>query len=206
MRRSQLAWAILVLATCFTSAQAGPYTSWSVSVGGPVYRPYYPYPYYGYGYYRPAYYGPAPIYLEAPPMVVVPSRAAACSPCAQPSVSQASPIPSEPPVIQIGAQLETPATTSVEGHLANLRNPSEAVRANSVLELGRMRAATAVDPLNATLAGDQSPVVRDAAARALGMIGSPRSLTVLMHSGQADADRDVRRSAQFAVDVIRSRQ
>ena len=38
------------------------------------------------------------------------------------------------------------------------------------------------------------------------LIGSPRSLTALTHAAQADADRDVRRSAQFAVEVIQANQ
>jgi HEAT repeat protein len=61
-----------------------------------------------------------------------------------------------------------------------------------------------VDPLAATLAGDRSPAVRDAAARALGLIASPQALPALERAAQADADRDVRRSAQFAVEVIQA--
>src|SRR5262249_5883046 len=71
-------------------------------------------------------------------------------------------------------------------------------------ELGRMKADRAIDPLLAALAGDRSPVVRDAAARALGLIGSPRALTALLHAAQADNDRDVRHSAPFAVEVIQT--
>jgi HEAT repeat protein len=72
------------------------------------------------------------------------------------------------------------------------------------MQLGQLRATTAVQPLTATLAGDQSPVVREAAARALALIGSAQALTALQHAAQADPDRDVRHSAQFAVDIIRN--
>jgi len=47
--------------------------------------------------------------------------------------------------------------------------------------------------------------VRESAARALGLIASPSALPALQRAAQVDADRDVRRSAQFAVDVIQSK-
>ena len=43
-----------------------------------------------------------------------------------------------------------------------------------------------------------------ALAFTLGLIGATQSLTALQHAAQADSDRDVRRSAQFSVDVIRT--
>jgi HEAT repeat protein len=46
--------------------------------------------------------------------------------------------------------------------------------------------------------------VRDAAARALGLIGSPASLDALQRAAGGDADRDVRRSASFAAEIIRA--
>jgi HEAT repeat protein len=85
-----------------------------------------------------------------------------------------------------------------------LRSPDECARRDAAMDLGRMRTDRAVDPLTATLAGDHSPVVRDAAARALGLIAAPRSLTALIRAAQADNDRDVRHSAQFAVEIIRT--
>ena len=72
------------------------------------------------------------------------------------------------------------------------------------MQLGRGRAAQAVDPLAATLAGDRSPVVREAAARALGLIGSSAALPALQQAASADPDHDVRHSAGFAIDVIQS--
>ena len=74
------------------------------------------------------------------------------------------------------------------------------------MDLGRSRSEGAIEPLAATLAGDQSPIVRDAAARALGIIGSPRSLSPLLRAAQADNDRDVRHSAQFAVEIIQNQR
>ncbi|HEX5270930.1 MAG TPA: HEAT repeat domain-containing protein, partial [Gemmataceae bacterium] len=62
----------------------------------------------------------------------------------------------------------------------------------------------AVDALTTTLAGDGSAEVREAAARALGLIGSPRALAALQRAAQGDADRDVRNSARFAADVIQT--
>lgn len=217
MNRLQLTASILALAAA-PLAHAGP-VRWSVGInvgpgwGGGYYRPYYrPYPYY----YQPyAIYAPPPaVYYEAPPAVVV-------RPSAVVVPSYSSPVPSEPPTYQgpvvaplqsnapapnvIQAGVEQPArSVSAETWLQHLGNPDEKARMDAVMELGRMRAERAVEPLTATLAGDRSPAVRDAAARALGLIGSPRSLTALTHAAQADADRDVRRSAQFAIEVIQS--
>jgi HEAT repeat protein len=63
-----------------------------------------------------------------------------------------------------------------------------------------------VGPLSALLTSDRSPAVRETAARALGLIGSPQAVTALTRAAQADTDRDVRRSAQFAVEVIEVNQ
>ena len=59
-------------------------------------------------------------------------------------------------------------------------------------------------PLARCLKEDDNPQVRDAAARALGLIGSPTSLDALQRAAGTDADRDVRRSASFAAEVIRA--
>ncbi|MBX9677987.1 MAG: HEAT repeat domain-containing protein [Gemmataceae bacterium] len=223
MNRLQLTASILALAaaplTAAPLAQAGP-VHWSVGINvgpgwGGHHGPYYhPYPYY----YRPyAMYAPPPaVIYEAPPAVVV-------RPSAVVVPSYSSPVSPEPPTYQgpvvtplqsnapapnvVQAGVEQPAPTrlvSAETWLQHLGNPDEKARMDAVMELGRMRAERAVEPLTATLAGDRSPAVRDAAARALGLIGSPRSLTALTHAAQADADRDVRRSAQFAAEVIQA--
>ena len=54
------------------------------------------------------------------------------------------------------------------------------------------------------LAADRSAAVREAAARGLGLIGSSDALPALQRAAQADDNRDVRHSAQFAAEGIRS--
>jgi HEAT repeat protein len=90
----------------------------------------------------------------------------------------------------------------VDRNLQRLADANEQVRMDAVMALGRLKAERAVDPVAATLSGDRSPAVREAAARALGLIGSPKGLTALKYAAQADNDKEVRHSAQFAVEVI----
>jgi hypothetical protein len=85
-----------------------------------------------------------------------------------------------------------------------LSDADERMRAEGAIQLGRSRAHEAVDRLTIMLASDRSPVAREAAARALGLIGSPRAIPALQQAAQADTDRDVRHSAQFAVEVIQT--
>lgn len=59
--------------------------------------------------------------------------------------------------------------------------------------------------LAATLAGDASPAVREEAAEALRLLGSPAALPALQRAAQLDSSHDVRRTAQFAIDIILSR-
>jgi HEAT repeat protein len=103
---------------------------------------------------------------------------------------------------QVHAQ--TVSRGEIDHHLQQLADPDERVRAETVMQLGRLRASSAVDPLAATLAGDRSPSVREAAARALALIGSPKALPALQQAALADGDRDVRHSAQFAIEVVQS--
>jgi hypothetical protein len=208
-----VAFAGLTLAGAGTELQAG----WGIGVriGGPVYygpwAPYY-YPYYPYG----AIYAAAPpVVVESAPVVVqpAPSPQAPSTPLTLPPapvpISGVQPAsqtaPSPLPSTLVGSQVQEVLQTDVNYHLQQLRNPDERVRADSVLQLGRLKAAASVDPLAATLAGDRSPLVREAAARALALIGSPKALPALRYAAQADPDRDVRRSAQFAVEVVLSR-
>lgn len=90
-------------------------------------------------------------------------------------------------------------------HLRQLADANEGVRLDAVTQLGRMRAVRAIDPLAATLAGDQSPAVRVAAAHSLGLIASPKALPALNRAIQVDPDRDVRKAAEFALEIIQSR-
>ena len=197
MRRLQLfllASATLLGITAAVSAH-GPRSGWSVgfSYGFPSYRPWYPYSYRPYPLYVETY--PAPVIVRPAPVVVRPSPIVIQEPATLPSSVVTNSI----------SPVSAPWTPSADTALQQLSNPDENIRRDAVMELGRMKVDRAADSLAATLAGDRSAVVRDAAARALGLIASPRSLPALTHAAQADSDRDVRRSAQFAVEVIQSR-
>lgn len=204
MKRFQLLAALAGL-TCLAGSAAAypPRVAIGIGFGGPVYPYYYrPYPYY--------YYPPPPVFVAAPAPIVVPAQPVVVTQPTPTVVTQPAVVSAPAPAVTTDsarpAAYEQPGAlaVSVEAHLANLRSADESVRRNSVMDLGRMRASQAVEPLTATLAGDRSPSVRDAAARALGLISSPRALTALMHAAQADPDRDVRNSAQFAVEIIRT--
>lgn len=197
------------------AAQAGGKGSWSVGVsfGSPgYYRPgypgcgHYPYPY--------SYYRPYPIYIAPPPVVYAPAPIVVQQ---APVVQQVQPVytpPSAKPAEeQAPPPRPLPALTPVsdtqrvdtERCLQQLASPDESVRIDSVMQLGRMKSLRAIDPLAATLSGDRSPAVREAAARALGLIGSAKAIPALQQAGQIDSDQNVRRSAQFSVDVIQTR-
>jgi hypothetical protein len=197
------AFAAIVLGGASAAAQAG----WAVGVrvGGPVYyRPWGPYyyPYYPYG---PVYAALPPLIVESAPVVAQPPPVPPPPPTVpsgvQP-VSQAAPATLPPTVVR--SQAQEVSQTDINHYLQQLRDPDERVRADSVLQLGRLKAFSTVDPLAATLAGDRSRMVREAAARALGLIGSPKALPALQHAVLADPDRDVRHSAQFAVEIVQS--
>lgn len=194
LRRSLLIAVGLVLGLATPVARAG-HGHWGVGVhiGAPLYfHPWYPSCDY--------YYSPYPVYAAPAPVVVQPA------PVVQPMpVAQAVPQPA--PVVRpaYATQAADAARADISRNLSLLNDPSENTRAECVLQLGRLHAEQAVDPVAATLAGDRSPLVREAAARALGLIGSPRALPALQRAAQADADRDVRHSAQFAMDVIQAR-
>jgi hypothetical protein len=216
--------AILLAALALTAAvprsDAGVVVG--VGIGVPVYRPYCYRPYWGYGYYRP--YGvvvapslvvaPPPVVVGAPEVVAVPTVVAAPT-VVQPAPVAAAPATAAPTTVRASGPEETvpppsplPVTAvagsqdAVEQNLQLLANPDERTRSDAALQLGHMKAERAVDRLSAVLGNDRSPAVREAAARALGLIGSPRGMAALRQAGQADNDRDVRRSAQFALDVI----
>ena len=210
---------VLVLALSpLAPAQAGVY----VGVGC---RPRY------YGYYRPYYYGyppvvigvgvgpviaPPPTVVVAPPVTVVQPGYGQEPPLAAPAPPPTNPAPPPPPQ---GEQLRTPPVLTptaissatpvqngeIDRSLQQLSNPDQRVRANAMIELGRLKASQAIQPLQTALASDTSPVAREAAARALGLIGASSSLDALQMAAQADDNHDVRNSARFAADVIRSR-
>ncbi len=203
-------------------AQAYPRVAIGVGIGFPgpgYYRPYYGYPY-GY-YYRPV----VPIVVAPPPVVVAPqpvtvvqpSYVPAPAPAAPPS--SAAPLPPAP-VPVAPEQLRKPPTPvdpaatwgttpqpnpEINRCLQQLADANEKTRAEAMIELGRLRSQQAIQPLQSALVTDRSPVAREAAARALGLIAAPSSLPALQQAAQGDEDREVRSSARFAAEVIRSR-
>jgi hypothetical protein len=209
-------------------AQAGVGVSVGIGFGGPCYRPYYYRPYwYGYPYYYPrvvvapsVVVDPAPsVYVAPPPTVVVPATPAAAPVQQQaPSYNPPPPTPVAPPPPAPGLPsaptpvASTPNNTAVranwspeaEAVMRHIGQGDERSRTDAILHYGRARDIRALEPLTYTLTSDQNPGVRDAAARALGLIGSPSSLEALQRAAMADDDRDVRRSAGYAADVIRS--
>jgi hypothetical protein len=163
------------------------------------YHHHHPYPY---RYAYPYYYAPPAVIVQAPPIVVGSAPAVTQSPA--PVVVEAPPafnaIPSAPSVVPV----RNDPPTRMDMLLQQLSDPNESLRRDAALDLGRMKAQRAVDPLVHLLSKDTSPQVREAAARGLGLIGSSRSLNALIYAAQADNDRDVRHTAQFAVEVIRT--
>jgi hypothetical protein len=96
------------------------------------------------------------------------------------------------------------APADIDRALQLLASPREQDRIDGSIALGRSRAPKAIDPLQLVLATDPSARVREAVARGLGLLGSPSSLKALQTAAQGDEDRDVRHSAQFAAEAIRS--
>jgi hypothetical protein len=200
MFKLQLLGAALCLALAADAAHAH---GWSVGIrlGAPYGPPAWgPHPW-GYYHYRPypLVYEPVPVVVRPAPVYVQPVPAVVPVPAATapvPAITTAAPA-----VLRANHEGSTPR---VEQCLQQLNDPHEAIRRDAAMELGRMKVQRAVEPLTSSLAGDGSPAVRDAAARALGLIAAPRSLNALIHAAQADRDRDVRHSAQFAVEIIRT--
>ena len=214
----KLIFAAVVLFCCpWSTSQAGVYLG--VGVGGPYYyRPYYRG--WGYGYYRPYGVGvvvaPPPVVVGAPPVVVqqptIVQQPVAVQPTYTPPPPPAqapAPLPMPTPTTTADAGAPDLMPTAAVGRadidtaVQQLRNGDENARANAAVRLGRFRADQAVGPLVRALNSDSSPKVREAAARGLGLIGSPSALSALQYAAQADDDREVRHSASFAYETIR---
>jgi len=218
--------AVVSLATLLTglagSAHAGG--NWSIGIGigipgGCCHRPYWgcgrgyyyrPYPVYVAP--APVVYAPAPVIVQPAPVVQtysVPAAPAAPVAPAPPPANETAPpprpVPTTAPTLQPVARASDPHQDEISRYTQDLADADEGVRLGAVTQLGRLKAASAVDPLAATLAGDRSATVREAAARALGLIGSPKGLAALQRATHVDPDHDVRRSAQFAAEIIQSR-
>ncbi|MGF1579905.1 MAG: HEAT repeat domain-containing protein [Gemmataceae bacterium] len=159
---------------------------------------------------RPVYVRERPVVIQEAPVVVEREPVVYTSPSAQASTPQQSSYDSQPtqPTQPTNTQWTSSAPQvrdelpAISIFLQQLRAPEAQVRSAAAIELGRRKVERAVDPLTATLAGDIDPVVREAAARALGLIGSRKALTALTNAAQTDEDRDVRRSAQFSSEII----
>jgi hypothetical protein len=197
-----LAFALLIVPV---AAQAHGFWTVGINVGFPVcYRPWY-----GYGYGYPCY-RPYPVYVAPPPIYVAPAPVVQSVPVTLPAYpTPVYPTAQANQVVPAAQRVQTePVPDTRQSEIArlvrDLGDPDESVRADSAIQLGRMKATRAIDPLAARLAGDKSPVVRDAAARALGLMGSSKSLPALTRAALDDNDRDVRRSAQFSKDVIQT--
>lgn len=193
--------ALVAFAATQAPAEAHGWFGVGINIGVPCYRPYCG-PYY-YPYYRPYYYvAPAPVYVAPSPVVLD------GPPPPPPGYAPAPVVRSAAPPAA-GESIAAPRPADARGpdmsrQMQMLNDPDERVRSDAALDLGRAKAQNAVDSLCSMLASDKSSLVRETAARALGLIGSPRSLSALQTSAQVDNDRDVRRSAQFSAEVIRA--
>jgi HEAT repeats len=195
-----IAAAILLASLPLSAVDAHGGIGIGINLGFPVYG--------GYGGYSPYYYRPYPYYYYRPYAVYVPPPAVYVQPApvlqstavVQPAYS--SPVESAPPPLAV--QQTDARQDSVEQQLQQLNGPEDRVRAEAAIQLGRLKVTRAVQPLTQLLNGDRSATVREAAARALGLIEAPGSLPALQRAAQADDDRDVRHSAQFAAESIRS--
>lgn len=180
-----------------------------IGIGVPLYVGPGPYYYGGYPYYYPApvYVAPGPVvYQTAPPATVVvrsPGELVGAPASAPVPVANAAPSPAPLPPVSNVVPVSN-QTPQVAGLVRQLADANETVRRDAAIELGRQKADSAVEALANTLAKDTSPIAREGAARGLGLIASQRSLNALIFAAQADNDREVRHSAQFAVEVIRS--
>lgn len=162
---------------------------------------------------------PAPVVVAQPAAVVqpVPAVQSNAPPSPAPSsseelappgkpVSAVQPVTTTPPLQPVSVRAGgEERQVEISQYLRQLSDPDEGVRMQGVTQLGRLKAHRAVDALAATLAGDRSPAVREAAARSLGIIGTPKALPALQRAARADSDHDVRRSAQFSIEIIQAK-
>jgi HEAT repeat protein len=211
VKKYLLAFALFLAAGVSPFAQnAQAWVGVRIGIGVPLYVGPGPY-YYGYPYYYyppPAYVAPpAVVYQTAPsPATVVvrsPGEAVAAPTPPPPIASTTPPPPPLPPVTNV-IPVSNQTTPQINSLVQQLADASDTVRRDAAVELGRQKAQNAVDALMNMLAKDTSPIAREGAARSLGLIAAPRSLNALIFAAQADNDREVRHSAQFAVEVIRS--
>jgi hypothetical protein len=202
---------MLSLLLAGATARAG----WGVGVS--VHVPIYPFGCcYPYRCYRPYPVVVAPAVVVAGPTVVQPVEvvqpvypapvqavpAQAASTQAAPASTALTPVPNNS--VRTVASSDS-RSRDIDHYLQTLNSNDEKQRIEAMMQLGRLRADQSADVLSGILSNDRSPAVREAAARALGLLGSPRALAALQRSAQSDDDATVRNSASYAADVIRSR-
>jgi HEAT repeats len=205
MKKWSLLLGVAVALAAFTPAQGQAWVRVGIGIGFPIYAG--PYPYYG-PYYYP-YYQPYPAYVTPAPVYAAPAPTA---------VQQPAPVYQQPVPTVRAQEAHSPSydetvpppklvgwnQADFSRSIQQLSNQDERARSDAAIELGRMKAQQAIDPLSAMLQRDSSPQARETAARALGLIGSPRALAALQNAALADNDREVRHSAQFSAEVIRA--
>ena len=167
----------------------------------------------GVGFYFPGYYYDPyyPYYVVPPPPVVVQPAPVVVQPAYPPPPPNQTPEQVPAPSLKTATTAEPPIATpvsapaaGVDAALARLSGADAQARADAAIELGRQKERRAVEPLMRVLRNDTNPTVRETAARALGLIADPASLSALQYAAQADDDREVRHSAQFAAEGIRA--
>ncbi len=195
-----IAAALVLAALPLAPVQAGVRLGVGINLFGPAYyQPYWGYPYY--------YYRPYPVYVAPPTVVVQPAPVYQTAPVVRPAYSSPAEVAPPPTLVPTPAPPAQPAAwapDSAEAQVQRLSSPDDTVRADAAVQLGRMKAVRAVPSLAQVLATDRSAAVREAAARGLGLIGTSDALPALQRAAQADDDREVRHSAQFAAEGIRS--
>lgn len=198
MRSGRIGWVGLVLLLVAGNASAGGRWGFGLYIGRP----------YAYPYYRPAVIvRPAPIYVGPPPVIVQPAPLISVAQTLEPDYAAPAPAtaPPTPPTLPAPTPLPTSAqTVSANADLEALNDPQPQTRVEAVLRLGRRKDIRAVRPLVRILQEDSSPQVREAAARALGLLGSAEALPGLQQAASADPEREVRKTASFAAEVIRA--
>jgi hypothetical protein len=183
----------LLLVALASPARAGGRWAFGFYFGGPVYRPYW----------GPAVYvAPPPLYVVPQPVVVRPAAPAVVV-AGSPDADLPPPSAPSPPVLP-APTVRGARPVSAGADLQALADPSPAARAEACIQLGRRRDTRAVSPLIRLLREDDSPQVREAACRALGLLAAAEALPALQQAASADADRDVRKTASFAAEVIRA--
>jgi hypothetical protein len=145
---------------------------------------------------------PLPTTPAPPP---VPAEETAPAPRPAPTGATLQPVAAPAQLQPVSQTHDAARQAEITRNLQLLADPDEGVRMNAVIQLGRLKAHRAIDPIAATLAGDRSPAVREAAARSLGLIGVPKGLPALQRAARMDGDHDVRRSAQFSIEIIQAR-